>query len=275
MAFPFLDRRSVGIADHSINPDDVVWGVRRKSGCDALFDPAAHRGVTKHAFPARDDGTALCGYRSPRRKGRRLVWLASATDSNPSCERCDRALAPLGSAVGLPPALTSYLAAIDEAVKKNTSARSMARAEPWPEPLSKPRRAPRKRVSQAPPVLISTSFVPPVPVAPRAPRKSPTRASRPRKPRATATRAAAPKRAQAPARPAPDPISITPVVDAPAPRRSSAVRAPRRDVPAPSEAAGKNPSLTPIRRRSWAASTFDALITVLRGNRVVAPPGDN
>ena len=54
-----------------------------------MDDPRAHAGRTQHAFRYGSETSALCGYRSQGRLGRRLaVPLASASGYNPYCRRC-------------------------------------------------------------------------------------------------------------------------------------------------------------------------------------------
>ena len=93
MAFPSLIRRASAPAKHRFAANDVHWGVRRRRGFSEFDDPAAHRGLTQHAFLVGYDRIALCGYRPVGRRDRTVVPLAAATPGgNPMCAACARAV---------------------------------------------------------------------------------------------------------------------------------------------------------------------------------------
>lgn len=123
MSFNFLRSR---LPEMSVDRTEIVWGIRRKSGCGDLDDPRAQAGATAHAFAAGRDEIAVCGYRPMRWSRRRAMPLAAASEYNAQCTKCLARL-PLvtKSAAAVMPTLNERLA-----IPVKRSARARRKAAP-------------------------------------------------------------------------------------------------------------------------------------------------
>jgi hypothetical protein len=141
--FTFPGRR--GQTVDAIDPSEVVWGVKRRSGFGDLDDPSAHAGLTMHAFPVGNSSRAICGYRPLSTFTRRLVALAAVTEYNAPCRECAslapgdplsvsrlfEIVAPLPmSPVPVEPALVPVMVEAPVAIRGRSRARNGGRRQP-------------------------------------------------------------------------------------------------------------------------------------------------